>query len=1110
MLVRVLLSMFLMLLICKVSRSGELILWEIGKADNDYRDLALPALNAYRESFPNGAAYRAGKDDPAKSWPYLQPGPADAWAGSRIYPFTIEFDLSEKPRGMLKLSINLLGIHSGMPPVYEIDINGRKGEIPLPAGKVGIDAVLSDPAMGVPYTINLSLPADYFRKGENRIILQSKFGSWLVYDAVRLASVSAGEATEPAIRSIELTPTVCIVRRSGHLKQVVHINASFAFARSGATITVKLNGETRTQSIDTDILGNASVEFEINEVIEPVSMTAEITSGGQTKSAAVEVRPQRHWILYLQPTAHVDIGYSDVQEKVADVHNRNMDIALDLCDKHPDFIWNTEVAWVQSNYLKMMPEDKKEQFIRYAREGRIGCQALFGNMLTGICSHEGLIRTLYYAKKISLEHGIPFDIASTADVASQVSTLPTVLAGAGIKYYSTGLNFVRGESLCRTIGKAPFYWQGPDGSKVLTWLAPGYGTAATVLGLDTSVPNARKKIEDFLRAFNRDDYPYDAVFGFGAYPDNTPLDPNFGQVVRDWNKTYAYPKVILCRGPEFFKYLESKYKEQIPIVSTDPGVYWEDGAGSSANETGMVRRAKEQLVSAEKLFSLCGSIAGTPYPEFQLDAAWTNALTFDEHTWGSGDSVLKPESTPTVEQWKRKAAFAHKSADQACSVLQSGLDLLPSITAAGEPSVLVFNPLSWTVSGLVNVKDAKGRMIEFWAEDVPSMGLKAFPLNSITLDAACGSDETTLENRFYRVEFDAATGAVKSLFDKELGLELVDKSSRYGINQYAYYADQGDKFRDATREGATSKVSLLKEIRSYGSAMAVKGSAYMTPEYSTEIVLYDNVKRIDFLNTINKTPTYDKEAGYFAFPFNLENPEFRIELPNGVLDPAKNMMDGACMAWYTTQDFVAAFDKKAAVVWTSVDSPLITLCDVNREKHLGPLGPFDVYSGGLVSPLPINNGSLYAYAFNNYWFTNYKASQGGTMQFRYALTSMKSYDSTAASKFGQSVRNPLSARVSEASGGQGAAKLPYSFCTLSTANVYVQAIKRGASGDGTIIRLREVGGRSTVTTVSLPAGMFNEAWICNLMEDSKREAKISGGKVKVTVPANGLVTLRVR
>ncbi|MCX6377210.1 MAG: glycosyl hydrolase-related protein, partial [Armatimonadetes bacterium] len=825
--------------------------------------------------------------------------------------------------------------------------------------------------------------------------------------------------------------------------------------------------------------------------------------------------------IYLQPSSHVDIGYTDFQERVVQRHNENMSLALDLCRQYPDFKWNTEAAWVEDNYLSIMPEDKKAEFIKLANEGRIGCQAIYGNMLTGICSQESFIRDLYFARDMAKKYGIPYDIAMSSDVPTQVWTLPTVLAGAGIKYFSDGLNLTRGDSFNRLFGKSPFYWQGPDGAKVLTWLSPGYAYAAN-LGLLGTVDGAKNRVEGFLRGYDRADYPYDAVLAFGGIGDNQPLNPVMAQVVDDWNKKYAYPKIIPCRGPEFFQYVEAGFRDKIPTISGDGGVYWEDGAGSSAHETSLVRRAKEDLAGAEKLWSLMSASRGAAYPKAEFDQAWKNAILYDEHTWGAHCSVSEPANEQTVHQWKIKAQFAYDAAKQADQLLKGALDELAKSVKCEADSVVAFNPLSFTYTGPVTAKDKQGRSVLVWAKDVPPMGCKVVPIvkfdptgdlgKGLGANVKAGEQPVTmaadgtpvLQNRFYRLEFDKLTGAVKSLYDKELNLELVDPKAGHGINEYIYVAGQGANAKEVTRDATTPPATMSgsigyiaegKSARPYQYVMEIKGSAYKTPQVVSRVILYEDTKRIDFENVLTKEETFDKEAGYFAFPFALRNPEFYVELPDGVVRPKKEMLPGACMQWYCLQDFAAAADESCAVIWTAVDSPLMTIGDLNRDTF--------------KSPLPIENGHMYGYVFNNYWFTNYKASQGGEMVFRFALTSMKKYDPTAASRFGQSARISLPAAVCEASSG-AVGPAPGSFCSASPSNVVIQAVKRAESGTGVVIRLREVAGVKTVAQLKLGPRGFKEAWSCNLVEEPQSKLRISSGKVSVPLPANGLATVLLK
>ncbi|MHB0998903.1 MAG: glycoside hydrolase family 38 N-terminal domain-containing protein [Armatimonadota bacterium] len=1067
--------------------ANEKVVWQIGTLDRNYGELAITQdFSTYTSVFPNDVTFRINKDDPSKSWPYFHPGPMDGWAGARVHPFTILFELSDEPRGLMRLSINLMNAFPSETTTYEIDANDHKCALRV-----------IPPPSGSGLSIDAALPASFFSKGENKIVLKCTEGSWVQYDSLQLTNDPDVLSVEPNCIQLSLTPTFRFVRRGSKLKQIVRLSAAFSFDAENRFAIVKI-GDTSTQvklrpnSLFTDI--------EVDEVTKPVLMEAAVTSGGQTKSVSCELRPEKHWNLYVQASSHVDIGYTDLQERVADLHNKNTSLALDLCGKYPDFKWNTEAAWVEDNYLTMMPSDRKSEFINMAQKGRIGCPVLYGSMLTGLCSHEELIRTLYFSHSAARKYGIPFDIAMSSDVPTLVWTLPTILAGSGIRYLSAGLNMIRADSFNKLFSKSPFYWQGPDGSKVLTWFAASYAQAFT-LGLDSDLDRAGDAVESFIRGFDRKDYPYDAVLAFGGYTDNRPLNAQLAPVVAEWNKTYAYPKIIFSRGTEFFKYVESRFKNSIPTISGDAGVYWEDGAGSSAYETSLVRNAAQNLTNAEKLLALTAKT----YPVTDINAAWKNIIIYDEHIWGAAGSISEPESAQTVEQWKRKSQFAQSAYSSSEKLLNRAVDGLIKKVQVRKPSIIVFNPMSWTVSGVVNVKSTDGELVQFWAQDIAPMSYKIYPIpqtNSSGVDSE-KSGKTVLENRFYRVEFDAVTGAVKHLFDKDLNRDLIDPSSPYGANQYLYYAGQGKDLRETTRPNSDPPVALVKRTLPYGSSMRIRGTAFNTPECVSEVILYDKIKRIDFDNTMDKTPTYEKEAGYFAFPFALNRPVFRIQLPNGVVRPDREMLDGACMAWYCTQDFVVASDSDCAIVWTSVDSPLVTLSDINRET---PQGPW--YTAGTKWPVPITNGHLFAYVFNNYWFTNYKASQGGKLRFRFSLTSMKDYDPVAASKFGASVRNPLLAAAT-AGGPVTSGVGQRSFLNVEPENLLIQSIKKAESGDGLVIRLREVSGKQTIARLAIPSIEFKEAWLCNLVEDPQKKLKISAGKIEIPIRANGLATVKV-
>jgi hypothetical protein len=210
----------------------------------------------------------------------------------------------------------------------------------------------------------------------------------------------------------------------------------------------------------------------------PIEVKVTATAAGRSKSTAVTVAPQRKWWIFVAPSAHTDVGYTDLQPRCAERHNQNTDAAVDLCGKYPDFAWNLEVTWQAENYVGSRRGQRLDDFVRLARAGRIGVQALYANMLTGLCSHEEACRLTQCAWDLNRRFGIPFRSAMISDVPTQEATLPMILAGSGIRYFSSGINNGRAPTFNQLYARSPAWWEGPDGSRVLMVWTPGYAQAS--------------------------------------------------------------------------------------------------------------------------------------------------------------------------------------------------------------------------------------------------------------------------------------------------------------------------------------------------------------------------------------------------------------------------------------------------------------------------------------------------------------------------------------------------------------------------------------------------------------------------------------------------------
>jgi hypothetical protein len=1141
------LSLVLWMIAAAATAHGEAAVFQIGKIDRNYQDIG-PAqpVQTYAQTFPQDVNFVAGRSDATKDFSSVHPGPADVWAGSRQHPFAIAFSLADEPVGTYELKIAIVDTHANAPPTLRVDVNGSSVEQPLEPG--GGDVSLVRPEAGKPRTLRFLLGADYLKKGDNRILLTVTGGSWLLYDAISLARLSDGKA--PALE-LAVKPTIFFVERDGQLLQEFQVTAAGVQHGVPVKVDVRTSADlVGTATLGEARLGTASGNVYVEEAAAPRQLTITVSAGQQSRTMSLNQVAQKKWHIFVAPSVHTDIGYTDIQSKVIGVHNRNTDLALELVREFPLYHWNLESSWAAQMWFRDVLPQRHDELIRAAREHRIGIESTYLNMLTGLCSEEELIRNLYYSARLHRELGVPFESATITDAPSHVWSVPSILAGAGIRCLSVGVNQTRAPLFKKDIHKkSPFWWEGPDGAKVLTWFAAGYSQAGQI-GLNDGFERMRVAVEKDLMWWDaRKDYPYDAILLHGAYSDNVSGTKHIAQTITEYAVHYAYPKVVLCANNDFFGYIEKNFADQIPTVRGCGGSWWEDGAGSTAVETGINRAAHQDIVAAETAWAvLKANDKPVQVPQDQLDAAWDSILLYDEHTWGAYNSISQPTLDFVTRQWAVKAAYATKAKDIADRLIVRGLNELAARVDAPAGSLVVFNPSGRARTGVVEAEIPRGTVImdgdafvpmqvtredllvpvgvAFIAKDVPAAGYRTYKLmraneaNKLTgkadkdnkiLDAFFAAPagrfgDGVFENDHYRVTFDAKTGGVASLFDKQLGKELVDTASSYRLGQLIYAAG-GEEKKGETQVTApdpnkikfSSPESSKQETAATGPVFCSVRSSFsmpMFPEAQLEVVLFEKERRIDFNYRIRKDHTLDKEAVYFAFPFAGASPKFRYEIGGGNVRPNEDQFPGACRDWFSVQRWVTVNTTEAGVAWSPVDTPLVTFCQMSP--------------GNWFDELPITNGTLFAYAMNNYWFTNYKASQDGWFTFHYSITSDKAIDPAAASLFGESVQAPMRAIVSMP-GKQTGPKLPasMSLCTIEPANVMLTTVKPADDGRGVIFRIREIAGQDTDARIAVNVPGAGKVSRCDLVERDQESLPLRDKSLQVRIKANGMTTIRV-
>lgn len=1130
--------------------------WEIGKTDGDYRDLAIAGdHNAYPKAFPKDVDYVISKSDPAKDFSFIHPGPTDPWAGNRPHAVRISFELAAVEAGAYELRIDLVDTQGAHAPTLRVDVNGQHTDLPLETGTGDISLVRPD--KGKRRNLKLVFGADTLKQGGNRIELTSVGGSWMLYDAVSLWRTAA-DTRQPI--QIKANASIFFVERDGKLQQEISVAASNILSAGPVKVEVR-SGEQLVGSAEFPkaTLGAVSSPMLVDDTSTPRELTVKVTAGDQSGTAQLTQKAQRKWQIYVAPATHTDIGYTEFQSRVIELHNRNTDLALELAEEFPLYHWNLESSWAAQMWLRERPAYRHEAIFEASRQKRIGIEASYLNMLTGLCSEEELIRTMYYSARLNREHGVPFESYTLTDAPSHVWTTPTILRGAGIKYLSVGINGTRAPILKHNIHhKSPFWWEGPDGSKILTWFAVGYSQAGQI-GLREGAGRMRSAIErDLYWWDHRTDYPYDAILLHGAYSDNVSIGRDIAESLAAYSKQYAYPKVILCANNHFFEHIEKNFADKIPTVRGCGGSWWEDGAGSTAIETGICRVTHQQAVTAEAVWAaVTKADAKAAVPQERFDRVWDNILLYDEHTWGAYNSISEPTSDFVTRQWAVKAAYAVQAAEEAQRLLQEGLVRLASCVAppAEGESLLVFNPSGRPRGGLVRAQLPRGvvvmdgdkvlpqqtiredkevsprkgkrKQMPFLTraevvfelpKEVPAVGYAAYHLASAedlkTLPTPKRFDGKVLENDFYKVTFDTKTGGISSLLDKKLGKELVDSAGKYTLGQVIYAAGGGNKKPDGREDtqvecpnpAEVKFTSPTKASIEPGLSGALLTSARTVSSVNPltriemEVVLYEHHRKVDFTFRMHKHMVdRNKEAVYIAFPFAGTSPQFRYEIGGGSVRPNEDQFPGSCRDWFSVQRWVTVNTDNAGVAWSPLDTPLAMFCDIQAGKWLDTLA--------------ITNGTVFAYAMNNYWCTNYKAGQGGDRDefvFRYSLTSDASMDSAAASLFGETAVAPLEAVIMPPV-AQGISReslaSSHGFCQVTPETVTLTTIKQADDGKGLIVRVRETSGKPAEVKIATRFGWKN-ASRCDLVERVQEPLPGEGGAVTLKLGANAIATVR--
>jgi hypothetical protein len=219
-----------------------------------------------------------------------------------------------------------------------------------------------------------------------------------------------------------------------------------------------------------------------------------------------------------------------------------------------------------------------------------------------------------------------------------------------------------------------------------------------------------------------------------------------------------------------------------------------------------------------------------------------------------------------------------------------------------------------------------------------------------------------------------------------------------------------------------------------------------------------------------------------------------LDVTGAVIDPAVDPFEGSSADWQSIQNWFAAAGEDLAVTVASPDVPVVQVGGFNTGRY----GWKTEYESPFVLSL----------VMNNYWYWNFKASQGGEFKWRYSVMSAGESDLSRAARFGRERALPLLATVVFPSGERSLPPVA-SFCRVQPESVLATSFRPARSGGGVIVHLRELEGKEAKARLKFPLLQNIRAYETSVLQEDTHWLRAEGNIVDVPVGALGYKSVRI-
>jgi len=885
---------------------------------------------------------------------------------------------------------------------------------------------------------------------------------------------------------------------------------------------------------------------------------AEAKLDASLKAAQSQLEPLRPLLstatIHLTGNSHIDAAWLWPWTEAVDVVRRTFGTALQLMNEYPGYTFTQSAAayneWMADKYPSMNAEIKQR-----IAEGR---WEIVGGMWVepdlNMPDGESLVRQLLVGKRwYKQAYGVDVRIGWNPDSFGYNWQLPQIYKKSGVDY------FVTQKMTWNDTNQLPFklfWWQSPDGSKVLTYFPDGYGNEdLRPLHLGDDLSAARKlapgmtELEDLYGVGDHGGGPTRAMLDEGfhwAAPSPESVAANGG--------TPVTPKFEFGTAQSFFSAIEKQIAPQSPvwnyqsiakgyaappevpgkvsIPTWDSELYFEYHRGvytTQAMHKHNMRVAEEEMLNAEKFSSLAWVLAGRGYPSDEITEDWKKVLfnQFHDLAAGSGIAVIYKDAQKDYD-WVRMSTDEISST--ALQTIAQRIDTRLQSMVTNSIPIVVWNPLGWDREGGFTVT-AQGfsdavtafawgvrpgdriSMARIVAKDpatgafklsISGLSVPAFGYRTIYLLPAINEPkEPTAPN---------PTSASFKISDEHISVEVNKQTGCITSLTTSIIVDgEGPQFVD--RSSCANQLQFFKDTpKQYDAWNIDPGTLDAAP------ITIDKADSVELADENSGEPairvTYHWQNSKFVQTISLNGDI--VDIDNDIDWHEKHVLLKAAFPLAVTSDF-ATYE----IPYGTIQRPTTRNNSWEKAQFEVPAMRWADLSGagpdGKVHGLSILNQDKYGYdaAGNVLRITLLRSptwpdpdADQGEHHFHYAL-----YPHAGTWKDALTVRHgweydyPLQAVVTTAHPGS----LPpeHSFASVEPDNVVLTAVKKAEDANALIFRMYEWAGKDSTAKISIPPGATG-ATVTNLMEQPEGDPlRIDHDTVSVPIHPYEILTVRV-